>query len=47
MKYLPTKISHMIQEAGSVIIIPLLTPLIIRAANGDGLGKLAATIGLP
>ncbi|KRL05135.1 MDR family MFS transporter [Liquorilactobacillus oeni] len=40
-------IGRMIQGAGSGIIIPLLTTLIIRAANGVGLGKLAATLGLP
>lgn len=40
-------LGRLIQGAGSGVIIPLLTTLIIRAANGEGLGKIAATIGLP
>ncbi|WP_260147865.1 hypothetical protein [Lentilactobacillus hilgardii] len=47
MKYLSAKIARMIQEAGSVIVIPLRTTPIIRAANGVGFGKSAVTIGLP
>ncbi|WP_407883450.1 MDR family MFS transporter [Furfurilactobacillus curtus] len=40
-------IGRLIQGAGSGIMIPLLTTLIVRAAGGKNLGSLMAIIGLP
>lgn len=40
-------IGRLIQGAGSGVIIPLLSTLIVRLADGKGLGSLMAIIGLP
>ncbi|WP_125982694.1 MDR family MFS transporter [Loigolactobacillus iwatensis] len=40
-------IGRIIQGAAAGIIVPLLTTLIVRAANGKDLGKLMSIVGLP
>lgn len=40
-------VGRIIQGAAAGILVPLTTTLSIRAANGQGLGQLMATVGLP
>lgn len=40
-------IGRVIQGAGSGMVVPLITTLLVRAANGQNLGRLMSTVGLP